>query len=155
MQAVRARLAPWLPTLHPTLTHGGRQPGDLPRPPFPLLQQRCSVILLTKLKYVDNSDNAKKVTKLDQPYCIGLPRNSKVAGFGDVITIAHRGKVHKALIVSNRKPSKQLPRYDSHNIVLLNDKLEPVGTRIIGPLPSVLRKRERFSKVIALATKFI
>ena len=115
-----------------------------------------SVLLLTKLKLVDNSDNAKRVTRLDKPYCIKLPKNNKVAGFGDVIKIAHRGKVHNALIVSNRKPSKKLPRYDSHNIILLNDKLDPVGTRIIGPLPSALRrKRGEFSKVIAMATKFI
>lgn len=115
-----------------------------------------SVVLLTKLKLVDNSDNAKRVTRLDQPYCIKLPKNNKVAGFGEVIKIAHRGKVHNALIVSNRKPSKKLPRYDTHNIILLNDKLDPVGTRIIGPLPSALRKmRGEYSKVIAMATKFI
>lgn len=158
MQALRSRLTPWL-SIHtrcPTLASGSLNCTGLPRPPFPLYQPCCTVILLTKLKFVDNSDNAKRVTKLDQPYCIGLPRNSKVAGFGDVITIAHRGKVHKALVVSNRMPSKRLPRYESHNIVLLNDKLEPVGTRIIGPLPSVLRKRGgHFSKVIAIATKFI
>ena len=124
--------------------------------PFPLVLPRCNVILLTKLKLVDNSENAKKVTRLDQPYCIKLPKNKKVARFGDIITIAHRGKVHKALLVSNRQTSKRLPRYDSHNIILLDDKLQPIGTRIIGPLPSALKKRQgEFSKVIALASKFI
>ena len=123
----------------------------------PLHWQGCrSVVLLTKLKLVDNSDNAKKVTKFDKPYCIKLPKNNKVGKFGDVIKIAHRGKVHNALIVSNRKPSKWLPRYDSSNVILLNDKLEPVGTRIIGPLPSAIRRKEgQYSKVIAIATKFI
>ena len=105
---------------------------------------------------MDNSENAKRVTRLDRPYCIKLPKNKREAGFGERILIAHRGKVHKALIVSNRKTSKRLPRYDSWNVVLLNDKLDPVGTRIIGPLPSALRKREgQFSKVIAIASKFI
>ena len=123
----------------------------------PVQWQACrSVVLLTKLKLVDNSENAKKVTRLDQPYCIKLPKNNKVGKFGDVIKIAHRGKVHNALIVSNRMPSKWLPRYDSSNIVLLNDKLEPVGTRIIGPLPSAIRRKEgQYSKVIAIATRFI
>ena len=126
------------------------------QPPCVLLQPQRAVGLLTRLRIVDNSENAKKVTRLDRPYCIKLPRNSKVAGFGEVITIAHMGKVYKALIVSNRKPSKRLPRYDTHNIILLNDKLEPVGTRILGPLPSVLRKRNSdLSKVIAISTKFI
>ena len=124
--------------------------------PFPLVLPRCSVILLTRLKLVDNSENAKKVTRLDQPYCIKLPKNKKVARFGDIITIAHRGKVHKALLVSNRQTSKRYPRYDSHNVILLDDKLQPIGTRIIGPLPSALKKRQgEFSKVIALASKFI
>ena len=110
----------------------------------------------TRLKIVDNSENAKKVTRLDRPYCIKPPKNSRVAGFGDVITIAHLGKVHKALVVSNRRPSKRLPRYDTHNIILLNERLEPVGTRILAPLPSVIRRRDRqLSKVIAIATKFI
>ena len=126
------------------------------QPPPLHWQGSRSVILLTKLKLVDNSDNAKKVTRLDQPYCIKLPKNNKVAKFGDVIKIAHRGKVHNALIVSNRRPSKWLPRYDSNNAILLNDKLEPVGTRIFGPLPSAIRRKEgQYSKVIAIATRFI
>ena len=130
--------------------------GFLGSSPCTLLQPRRSVVLLTRLTLVDNSENAKKVTRLDRPYCIKLPKNSKVAGFGEIITIAHRGKVHKALIVSNRRPSKRLPRFDTHNIILLNDRLEPVGTRIRAPLPSVIRKRDRqLSKVIAIATKFI
>ena len=121
-----------------------------------LRQPTRPVTLLTTLKLVDNSENAKKVTRLDQPYCIKLPGNRKSAGFGDIIKIAHRGKVHNALIVSNRKPGRKLPRYDSHNIILLNNKLEPVGTRILGPLPSVLRRKEgQFSKVIAIASRFI
>ena len=119
-------------------------------------QASRSVILLTKLKIVDNSENAKKVTRLDQPYCIKLPRNNRLAKFGDIIKIAHRGKVHNALLVSNRRPSKWLPRYDSNNIILLNEKFEPVGTRIFGPLPSAIRRKEgQYSKIIAMATKFI
>ncbi|CAI8052293.1 39S ribosomal protein L14, mitochondrial [Geodia barretti] len=137
----------------------GRFPSlvaGLLRSPCSLLTPRRSVGLLTRLTIVDNSENAKKVTRLDRPYCIKLPKNSREAGFGEVITIAHLGKVHKALVVSNRRPSKKLPRYDTHNIILLNDKLEPVGTRIMGPVPSVIRKRSRqLSKVIAIATKFI
>lgn len=126
------------------------------RPPSPLLLPSCSVRLLTKFKFADNSDNSKRVTKQDRPYCIKLPKNNKKAGFGDVITIAHRGKVHKALVVSNRVPSKVLPRYDHGYIVLLDSKLEPVGTRVTIPLPSQLRlRKQKFSKVIAIASRFI
>lgn len=156
MQRPYSRLMPVF-LKFPRLSFPPRHPLNVPRRlPFPLLQPQCGVQLLTRLKFVDNSENAKKVTKLDRPYCIKTPKNSKSAGFGDIITIAHRGRVHKALIVSNRRTSKRLPRYDTSNIILLDDKLEPVGTRIIGPLPSAIRSKERkFSKVIAIASKFI
>lgn len=146
----------WVPYLSlPSWTSLSKPTANgLPTPPYWLC--RRSVGLLTKFKLVDNSENSKKVTRLDQPYCIKLPKNNKVAKFGDVIKIAHRGKVHNALIVSNRMPSKWLPRYDSSNIILLNEKLEPVGTRILGPIPSAIRRKEgQYSKVIAIATKFI
>lgn len=132
----------------------GFPPSQPPTPPHLLLPAR-TVILLTKLKFVDNSENAKKVKRSDQPYCIKLPKNNKFAKFGEIIKIAHLGKVHNALIVSNRKMSKRLPRYDNHNIVLLNEKKEPVGTRIRGPIPSAIRKEGKHSKFIAMATRFI
>lgn len=115
-----------------------------------------TIIMNTKLKFVDNTDNAKKRNRLDRPYCIKLHKNSKVGKFGDVIKIAHRGKVHNALVVSNRRPSKWLPRYDHNHIILLDEKLEPVGTRIHGPVPSALRRKQGInSKIIAMASRFI
>lgn len=122
----------------------------------PLLPFTRSVTLLSSFSYADNTNNAKHVTRMDKPYCIKLPKNKKSAGFGEIVTVAHRGKVHKALLVGNRKISKTLPRYDKEYIVLLNDKLEPIGTRITIPLPAQLRlQKERYSKVIAIATRFI
>ena len=115
-----------------------------------------SIIQHTRLKLVDNSENAKKRNRLDQPYCIKLPKNNRVGKFADIIKIAHRGKVYNAMVVSNRMPSKWLPRYDHHHIILLNEKREPVGTRIHGPVPSALRMKEgQNSKIIAMATRFI
>ena len=111
--------------------------------------------MLTKFKFADNTENAKRVTREDRPYCIKMYKNRKQAGFGDVIGVAHRGKVYKALIVSNRKPSKTLPRYDNEYIVLLNDKLEPLGTRVTIPLPSQLRAFKKYSKLLAITQRFI
>lgn len=131
-------------------------PFSVPTPPHFLLPSR-TVILLTSLKLVDNSANAKRARgrRLDKPYCIKLPKNNKLGKFGDIIKIAHLGKVHNALIISNRQMSKRLPRYDHHHIILLNEKKEPVGTRILGPVPSALRKEGQNSKIIAMATRFI
>lgn len=125
-------------------------------PPCYQLTPFRSIIQNTRLRFVDNSENSKKRDRLDVPYCIKLPKNNKVGKFGDIIKIAHRGKVHNAMVVSNRMPSKCLPRYDHHHIILLNEKKEPVGTRIIGPVPSALRRKEgQNSKIIAMATRFI
>jgi ribosomal protein L14 len=125
------------------------------RSSFPFVVSR-NVQLLTSFKFADNSDNAKRVTSLDKPYCIGLPKGKKVAGFGEVVTIAHRGKVHKALVVSNRFPSKTLPRYDHWYIALLNNNLEPAATRLTIPIPSQFRlQKKKYSKIIAIAKRFI
>lgn len=143
--------------MHSVLRPLLRVPSSFPRslPTSQLLLAR-TVITQTKLKLVDNSENAKKAKRFDQPYCIKLPKNNRVGKFGDIIKIAHLGKVHNAMIVSNRQMSKKLPRYDHHHIIMLNDKKEPVGTRILGPLPSALRgKVGQYSKVIAMATRFI
>lgn len=122
----------------------------------PLLSHSRSITLLKSFEYGDNSENSKRVTKTDRPYCIGLPKNKKSHGFGQIVTIAHRGKVFKALIVSNRKTSKTLPRYDKEYIVALNDRYEPAGTRITIPIPTQLRmEKERYSKIIAIASRFI
>lgn len=124
---------------------------------FRPLQWSRSIGLLTTFRFGDNCDNAKRVSKLDQPYCIKLPKNRKWAGFGDIIRIAHRGKTHMAMIVTHRQTSVDLPRYDSSYIIMLNEKLEPAGTRILIPLPTAIRQKKdkKFSKVIAIASRFI
>ena len=116
-----------------------------------------SIGLLTKFRFGDNCDNAKRVKKLDQPYCVKLPKNRRWAGFGDIIRIAHRGKTHMAMIITHRQTSVDLPRYDSSYIIMLNDKLEPAATRILIPLPTAIRQKKdkKFSKVIAIASRFI
>ena len=48
-----------------------------------------------------------------------------------------------------------IPRYDNNNVVLLDENLAPLGTRIRGPIPNILRKqRDKYSKVLAIASKF-
>jgi large subunit ribosomal protein L14 len=45
-------------------------------------------------------------------------------------------------------------RFDNNAAVLLNSKLEPVGTRIFGPVTRELRT-ERFMKIISLAPEVL
>ena len=123
---------------------------------LPLLQHSRSLTHLTRVRYADNNEHSTRVTLLDRPYVIGFLNRQKKGGLGDVIRIAHRGKVHSAVIVSNKYASNKLPIYDHWYVILVNNKLEPLGTRITIPVPTAFRHgRFKNSKIMALATRFI
>jgi large subunit ribosomal protein L14 len=102
--------------------------------------------------------------------CIKVLGGSKrrYANIGDVIKVsikeaAPRGKVKKgdvynALIVRSAKGVRRndgsLIRFDNNAVVLLNSKLEPIGTRIFGPVTRELRG-EKFMKIISLAPEVL
>ena len=78
-------------------------------------------------------------------------------------TLIPRGKVKKgdvfnAVVVRTRKgvrrPDGSLIRFDGNAAVLLNSKLEPIGTRIFGPVTRELRG-EKFMKIISLAPEVL
>ena len=92
----------------------------------------------------------------------------RYARIGDVIKVSvkeaiPRGKVKKgdvmnAVVVRTRKgvrrPDGSLIRFDSNAAVLLNNQMQPIGTRIFGPVTRELRS-ERFMKIISLAPEVI
>ena len=53
-----------------------------------------------------------------------------------------------------RRPDGSLLRFDGNAAVLLNSKLEPIGTRIFGPVTRELRT-ERFMKIVSLAPEVL
>jgi large subunit ribosomal protein L14 len=87
---------------------------------------------------------------------------------GDVVVVAVReaipnskitkGSVHKAVIVRTARSVKREDgsyiRFDDNSAVLLNASLEPVGTRIFGPVARELRGK-RFMKIISLAPEVL
>jgi len=115
------------------------------------------------LSVADNS-GAKRVQ------CIKVLGGSKrrYAGIGDIIKVSvkdaiPRGKVKKgdvfnAVVVRTRKgvrrPDGSLIRFDGNAAVLLNNQLQPIGTRIFGPVTRELRS-ERFMKIISLAPEVL
>ena len=115
------------------------------------------------LNVADNS-GAKKVQ------CIKVLGGSKrrYAGIGDVIKVSikdaiprgrvKKGEVHNAVIVRTRKgvrrPDGSTIRFDGNSAVILNNKLEPIGTRIFGPVTRELRS-ENFMKIISLAPEVL
>jgi large subunit ribosomal protein L14 len=102
--------------------------------------------------------------------CIKVLGGSKrrYAGVGDVIKVsikdaAPRGRVKKgdiynAVVVRTakgvRRPDGSLVRFDKNAAVLLTTKLEPIGTRIFGPVTRELRS-ERFMKIVSLAPEVL
>lgn len=103
--------------------------------------------------------------------CIKVLGGSKrrYARIGDVIKVSikeaiPRGKVKKgevmnALVVRTRKPMRRadgsIIRFDSNAVVLLNAQLQPIGTRIFGPVTRELRSIAQFMKIVSLALEVL
>jgi large subunit ribosomal protein L14 len=117
----------------------------------------------TNLGVADNS-GAKRVQSIK---VLG-GSHRRYAGIGDVIKVTvkdaiPRGKVKKgdvfnAVVVRTtkgvRRPDGSLIRFDGNAAVLLNNQLQPIGTRIFGPVTRELRG-ERFMKIISLAPEVL
>lgn len=113
----------------------------------------------TELEVADNS-GAKRVK------CIKVLKGSKrrYAYVGDEIVCSvqevdtkgqiKKGQVVKAVIVRTRYPVSRNDGsrmvYDTNSCVLLNDKGEPVGTRIFGPIPREIKDRG-YLKIASMA----
>lgn len=117
----------------------------------------------TVLNVADNS-GAKQIQ------CIKVLGGShrRYAGIGDIIKVSikdaiprgkvKKGDVYNAVVVRTKKgvrrPDGSLIRFDGNAAVLLNAQLQPIGTRIFGPVTRELRS-ERFMKIISLAPEVL
>src|SRR5476649_746915 len=117
----------------------------------------------TMLTVADNS-GARRVM------CIKVLGGShrRYAGIGDIIKITikeaiprgkvKKGDVLKAVVVRTKKGVRRadgsVVRFDSNAVILLNNQLQPIGTRVFGPVPRELRS-EQFMKIISLAPEVL
>jgi len=117
----------------------------------------------TILNVADNS-GAKKVA------CIKVLGGSKrrYASVGDIIVVSvkeavpnakvKKGDVMKAVVVRTAKEVRRLDgsylKFDDNSAVLITNQLEPVGTRIFGPVARELRAKQ-FMKIISLAPEVL
>ncbi|MBI4404882.1 MAG: 50S ribosomal protein L14 [Deltaproteobacteria bacterium] len=120
----------------------------------------------TRLTVADNS-GAKSVM------CFKVLGGSKrrYATVGDIIVVSvkdalptskiKKGTVSKAVVVRTRKEIARVDgsyiRFDDNAAVLLSNNLEPIGTRIFGPVARELRipARDGFMKIISLAPEVL
>lgn len=69
-----------------------------------------------------------------------------------------KGDKAKAVIVRTRKESRRpdgsYVRFDDNACVLIDDKGEPRGTRVFGPVARELRER-KFTKIVSLAAEVV
>jgi len=102
--------------------------------------------------------------------CIKVLKGSKAryAGIGDVIKVSVReaiprgkvkkGDVYNAVVVRTRKGVRRADgsaiRFDGNAAVLLDKQLNPIGTRIFGPVTRELRG-EKFMKIVSLAPEVL
>ncbi|GIY71480.1 39S ribosomal protein L14, mitochondrial [Caerostris darwini] len=113
---------------------------------------------LTRLRVVDNSTLGKQAM-LDgkPPRCIQVYSKTGVGTIGDKVLVAIKGVKKKAVIVGvkGKKPTPMVPRFDSNNIVLIDDNGNPLGSRVLVPIPSVLRGRGEYNKLMSLCSRFV
>ena len=102
--------------------------------------------------------------------CIKVLGGSKkrFATIGDIIIVSikdaipkgkvKKGTVHKAVVVRTRKgiyrDDGSKVQFDANAVVLTDEKGEPIGTRIFGPVTRELRTRGH-TKIISLAPEVL
>ncbi len=117
----------------------------------------------TNLTVADNS-GARKVQ------CVKVLGGSKrmSALLGDIIVVAikeaipggkvKKGDVKKAVIVRTKFPVRREDgtyiNFDENSVVLLSNSMEPIGTRIFGPVARELRNKN-FTKICSLAPEVL
>ena len=86
----------------------------------------------------------------------------QVGYLGDKVLVTVKGEMKRAYIVGLKARQKpNVPRTDTNNIVLVDDNGNPLGNRIMVPIPSALRslaqenKKGDLTKILSLATKFV
>lgn len=115
---------------------------------------------------LDVADN----TGAREVMCIKVLGGSKrrYAQIGDLIKVtvkdaaprgrAKKGDIYTAVVVRTakgvRRPDGSLIKFDGNAAVLLNAKLEPIGTRIFGPVTRELRT-DKFMKIVSLAPEVL
>ena len=101
---------------------------------------------------------------------IGVLRKkaTRFAEIGDIVTVSvkelspdsivKKGEMSKAVIVRTRQPIRRpdgsILRFDRNSCVLIDQGLNPKGTRIFGPVARELRDRG-FLKIISLAPEVV
>ena len=117
----------------------------------------------SRLKVADNT-GAKEVLTIR---VLGGTKR-RYASIGDIIVVSikeaipdgkvKKGTVHKAIVVRTKysihRNDGSKVKFDNNAAVLIDDKGEPIGTRIFGPVTKELRTKGQ-TKIISLAPEVL
>jgi large subunit ribosomal protein L14 len=122
--------------------------------------------MIQTASFLDVADNSG--AKLVQ--CIKVLGGSRrrYAALGDVIVVSikealpgskvKKGETAKAVVVRTKREYRRNDgtyiKFDNNSAVLINAQMEPVGTRIFGPVARELRGK-KFMKIISLAPEVL
>ena len=121
------------------------------------------MIQLRSILEVADNTGARKAAMISKKGQI-----TSTAGVGDIITVhikqsateatVKKGEVVKAVVVRTKYPIRRNDgsaiRFDTNAAVLISAKMEPIGTRIFGPVTRELRT-EKFMKIVSLAPEVL
>ncbi|XP_046582478.1 39S ribosomal protein L14, mitochondrial-like [Haliotis rubra] len=113
---------------------------------------------MARMRVVDNSTLGKAALASGKPpRVIHVYNKKEVATLGDKVLLAIKGQKRRAYVVGvKQKQRANVPRFDTNNVVLIEDNGAPIGTRIAVPVPSMLRgKSGDFTKILSIATRFV
>lgn len=121
---------------------------------------------MARLRVVDNSEIGKRaMAEGKPPKCIHVYNKQSVGKIGDRVLVAIKGEKKKGILVGlKQKQRPKIPKYDSNNIVLIDDNGTPLGTRIHVPIPTILRtilkekthsKGADYTKLLAISSRFL
>jgi large subunit ribosomal protein L14 len=84
----------------------------------------------------------------------------RYASIGDIVvgTVVKKGEVIKAVVVrtkkERRRPDGTYIKFDENAVVLIDNQMNPRGTRIFGPVARELRQKN-FMKIISLSPEVL
>jgi large subunit ribosomal protein L14 len=125
--------------------------------------------MIQSFTYLNVADNSGARSVMCFKVLGGTKR--RYASLGDIVVVAvkdalptskvKKGSVMKAVVVRTKRevsrPDGSYIRFDDNAAVLLNNNMEPVGTRIFGPIAREIRMPnvDGFMKIISLAPEVL
>lgn len=119
---------------------------------------------MTRLRVVDNSALGKEaMTENKKVKCIHvytkklIGSKQPVGVLGDKVLVTIKGQMKRGYLVGLRAYQRpMIPKMDTNNVVLIENNGNPLGTRVVVPIPHYLRsKGPEMAKIIAISSKFV